>query len=624
MNNARPFGQRLLTLLLAILLSVSFWYSHEWVLLSGGLALFLFGMQCLDGGLRQLAGSRLESGLRCVTERPWKSLLFGTVATAMVQSSSLVSLLTIAFLSTGLIGLSAGICIIYGANLGTSSGVWLLALLGQSTSLSTVALPFAVFGILLGFRGPRGRGAGHILIGISLLFLGIGLMKDGVTGLTHLFDPASLRVPGLAGALLYAGIGVVVTALLQSSHASLMLTLTMLSGGQIDIQQAFALAIGANIGTTISAVLGALGVSARSGQRLALAHVLFNLVNGLLVIGFVPQLVQLSEWGIEQLLGRADLQLTLAFFDTLLKCIGLLLFMPWHRRFADWLERLLPERDEPGVLIAEIQPAAGAPAPVLPVIHARYLDDSTLTTAETAVQAVAMELQHLARLSLEVICHALYLPVSQLSSVRIDEQALQDSARAAQGRLDAEQLYQRHIKGVYGDLVSYMGRLEVHLDEAHNQSWVASQLVALQLVDAVKDAKHLQKNLGRLLNDGQEPAAQAAYLDLRRHLLWVLREMRAISLLEVPADAMRARLSLFDRESAAFDSAFRERLFADVREHKLDGLRASSLMNDLGYASRIGQSLRNVLLLGLGEAHDLLHELPFRAAGDEPLIQLPG
>lgn len=607
--------------LLALLLALSFWFSPDWTRLAGGLALFLFGMQCLEDGLRLLAGSELERFLGKTTDRAWKSLGFGVFATVVVQSSSLVSLLTIAFLSTGLIGLAAGLCIVFGANLGTTSGIWLLALIGQSASLADMALPLAVFGILLGFNGPRSKGVGRVLLGVCFLFFGIDLMKTGFSDATALFDPAQLQVPGLLGVLLFVGIGALATAVMQSSHASLMLVLTALGSGQIGLEQGFVLAIGTNVGGTLTAVLGSLG-GARAGKRLALANVLFNggiAVLALLLIGPWTQLVAVAaRW-----LGFADnALLQLALFHTLFNGLGVLLFMPWHGALAGWLERRLPDVAEPRVLIAEVSNGRALPEfSELPQTRARYLDDNALASAEAAVQAVARELQHLARLSLEVICHALYLPVDQLRSAQIDEALLRSTAQTAGRALDAEQLYQRHIKGVYGDLLSYMGRLEANLDEAHGRAWVASQLVALQLVDAVKDAKHLQKNLSRLLTNG-EPAVSAAYADLRRHLLWVLREMRAISLLDLPAEALKARLEFFDGQAANFDAAFRERLFAAVREQRLDGLRAGSLMNDLGYASRIGQSLRNVLLLGLGEGREVMPQLPFRGEGDEPLIRL--
>ena len=128
-------------------LITSFWFSQGWLQLCAGLAIFLFGMQCLEEGLRQLAGSKLEQILGRSTSTPFKSLLFGVGGTLLLQSSTLVSLLTIAFISTGLIQLAGGIAILFGANLGATSGIWLLALAGQNLSLSPLALP------LLGWWG---------------------------------------------------------------------------------------------------------------------------------------------------------------------------------------------------------------------------------------------------------------------------------------------------------------------------------------------------------------------------------------------------------------------------------------------------------------------------------------
>ncbi|MNE62014.1 hypothetical protein D3C80_1572680 [compost metagenome] len=137
----------------------------------------------------------------------------------------------------------------------------------------------------------------------------------------------------------------------------------------------------------------------------------------------------------------------------------------------------------------------------------------------------------------------------------------------------------------------------------------------------MKDAKHLQKNLGRYLRQDDSSARQT-YVELRRHLLGVLHEVRELGRLELPDTLWDERLRQFDEGAAAFDSAFRQRLFAAVRERRLDGQQASSLMNDLGYVSRITQSLRNVLLLGQGEGNELFRPLRQLVAEDGPLIQL--
>lgn len=236
---------------------------------------------------------------------------------------------------------------------------------------------------------------------------------------------------------------------------------------------------------------------------------------------------------------------------------------------------------------------------------------------DAASGAVVQELGHLGRLSLEVICHALYLPVDQLARARADEQLLQ--AKPTQGGFDAEHLYQFHIKGVYGDLLSFMGRMELPMDEAHQQFWVSCQLAALQLVDAVKDAKHLQKNLGHYL-DAQPSAVRDAYVELRRHLLTTLHEVRELARSDMPDEMWQSRLCWLDEQAASFDARFRQRLFAEVRDGRLDGLQTSSLMNDLGYVSRIFQSLRNVLMLGSEQA--LFRELRKFGEEQESLIRL--
>lgn len=601
-------------LLMVLGLLASFWFSEGWLQLCAGLAIFLFGMQCLEEGLRQLAGSKLEQVLGRSTSTPFKSLLFGVGGTLLLQSSTLVSLLTIAFISTGLIQLAGGIAILFGANLGATSGIWLLALAGQNLSLSPLALPLLVFGVLAGFFGAKSKAAGRIVLGVAFIFLGIDQIKEGFASFGDGLDMTGYQEGGWRGALLFTAIGMAITVVLQSSHATLMLTLAALASGQLELGQSLAIAIGSNIGSSVTtAFVGSLGGN-RSGQRLALAHVLFNITTGLLAFCLLGPLTWLVHALAEPLgLGENSL-IQLAMFHTLFNAMGVALFWPLQGRLAQLLIRWLPERAEPQVLIAEVAPAQVAePEPT----QARYLNERALDSVESASVAVVQELGHLGRLSLEVICHALYLPVDQLAQARADEQLLQ--ASPAQAGFDADQLYRRHIKGVYGDLLSFMGRMELPMDEAHQQFWVSCQLAALQLVDAVKDAKHLQKNLGHYLE--QPPSgARTCYVELRRHLLRALHELRELARAELEDEAWRARLSWLDEQAATFDAQFRQRLFSEVRYGHLDGLQTSSLMNDLGYASRIFQSLRNVLMLGSEQA--LFRELRKFGEEQESLIRL--
>lgn len=586
---ARRFRFRpILLALVGMLLVWSFWRSTGWLQLCGGLAMFLFGMQLLEEGLRQLAGGRLERWLARSTETPGRSLLFGIGGTMLLQSSTLVSLLTIAFISTGLIQLAGGIAIIFGANLGATSGIWLLAMAGHDFSLSKFALPLLVFGVLAGFNGPASKAAGRVALGVAFIFLGIDQIKVGFAAFGD-FDMTQTQAGGIGGTLLFATAGMLATLVLQSSHATLMLTLAALASGQLQIAQGFAIAIGANLGSSIStAMVGMLGGN-RGGQRLALAHAIFNGVTAILTLSLLPFLTWLVQ-ALAQLLGFGDnALLRLALFHTLFNASGVALFWPWQKTLATWLERWLPEAGEPELLTA--RPVGTETAPVERT-RARHLADRALGSVDAATAAVALELRHLARLSVEVICRALYLPPEQLAIAQVDDALL--DARPELGGEDAEALYQHHVKGVYADLLSFMGKLELPLDEAHQRFWQHEQMVALLLVNAVKDAKHLQKNLRPRLIEADSPVREA-YIALRRHLFRLLHALYELGNTPTDFESRAVCLAELEKQADEFEASFRQRLFLMVRRGELDGLQTGSLMNDLGYAERIFNSLRQAM-----------------------------
>ena len=253
-------------------LAVGFWISPNFKEIAAGVAIFLFGMIFLEDGFRAFTGGILEKLLAKTTDKLWKAISFGIVSTTVMQSSSLVSVITISFLSSGLIGLAAGIGIIFGANLGTTTGAWLIAGFGLKVKISAYAMPMLVFGVILVFQKSRNlKGIGYVLAGLGLLFLGIHHMKEGFEAFRETIDLTQFAVGGYAGLFLFAGIGIAATVIMQSSHATLVIIITALSVGQVTYENALALAIGANIGTTITAIIGAMSAN-HQGKRLAGAH----------------------------------------------------------------------------------------------------------------------------------------------------------------------------------------------------------------------------------------------------------------------------------------------------------------------------------------------------------------
>ncbi len=225
--------RRYLLPLLLLGLGYALWQSASFNQVAAGVALFVFGMYCMDEGFRAFSGGTLERVLAAGTDRLWKSLGFGVAATTLMQSSSLVSVITISFLSAGLIGLSQGIGIIFGANLGTTTGAWIVAGFGLKVNIAAYALPLLVFGVILIAQMAKPlRGAGWICAGLGFLFLGIHYMKDGFASYADTIDLSAYAVPGVAGLLLFTLIGVVATVVMQSSHATLVLVITALGAGR--------------------------------------------------------------------------------------------------------------------------------------------------------------------------------------------------------------------------------------------------------------------------------------------------------------------------------------------------------------------------------------------------------
>ena len=598
-----------LVLLLLLAFSLSFYHSNAWLQLCYGLAIFLFGMQCIEEGLQRAAGGYLERLLNKSTDTPFKGLLFGMGATFVLQSSTLVSLLTIAFLSAGLIGLGAGIAVLLGTNLGATSCIWLLALAGQNISLSVVALPLLFFGVLASFFGDTGKAFGRALMGIGFIFVGIDAIKLGFTDMGGAVDFTQLQVSGITEILIFTAIGLLLTVVLQSTHAALILTLAALAGGQIAPEQAFALAIGSNVGSSIStAFVGFLG-SERNGQRLALAHVLFNVVTAIIsLLLFLPLsalVLHATAW-----VGLGDNGLIqLALFHTLLNVLGVAVFWRLQNRVAAKLKQWLPDRTEQTLPTLIAEPHEMRPVSKKHGTEAMYLSKASLRASDTAVLAVVNEIRHLSRLTLEVMCHAVYVPAQQLFEPSADTEDLRLQAAQLPLQLDADALYQQHIKGVYSELLGYINRIEVPLSDEQERVLQSCQALALQFAEAVKESKHLQKNLQQYLQSEDE--VQQYYARLREYVFGLLLQMAPMS--QDGAASLIVRPEQLQQGMQQFERVFTQEVLTGLREGKLSDRQTSSLMNDIAYARRIGHSLLEIL----AQAQHLLLQTPLAQQDQE-------
>jgi len=310
--------------------------------LAAGLGLFLFGMHQLEHALTQLAGRSFKKFLRQYTAKPLRGVLAGAVTTAALQSSSVVSLIVLAFVGTGIISLASALGIVFGSNLGTTMTGWIVATVGFKLDIEALALPLITiggFGVVWSTAGTKRAGISHFVVGLGLMLMGLEFMKSGALVATTLFDPSALAGYPL---IIFLLAGLLLTAIIQSSSATIMITLSALYAGAIPLESAAAIAIGADLGTTITALLGALAGSAAK-KRVAAAVVLFNVVADTIAFLGLKPLLQF----ITGTLSISDPLFSLVAFHSLFNLVGIVIFLPLIPLLSKWLDRWFREEETP-------------------------------------------------------------------------------------------------------------------------------------------------------------------------------------------------------------------------------------------------------------------------------------
>jgi len=554
-----------------IILGYGFWISPDFKEIAAGVAIFLFGMITLEEGFKAFSGGTLEKILKKSTDKLYKSIGFGFVVTAIMQSSSLVSVLTISFIGAGLIGLTQGIGIILGANIGTTTGAWLMAGFGLKVKISVYAMPMLAFGVILIFQKAKSvKGIGYILAGLGFLFLGIHYMKDGFEAFKETIDLASFAVEGFKGLFIFIGIGILATVVMQSSHATIVLILAALSVGQITYENALALTIGANIGTTITAVIGSLS-SNIDGKRLAGAHFIFNVVTAVVAVALINQIMYIVDILSDFLSIAPDNHtLKLAVFDSLFKIIGVLMFIPFIDKLVNFLQNTLKANKRQEFEDYETS---------------QYLNESVLGLSGTAMAAIVRETKHLYINAFEIIAHGLNLKRSNILSTMELEDVIKDTY--SKKAVDIDDFYEHHIKGIYGEIIDFATQAQSKMSPADIEELYALKLASRDIVEAVKDTKHLQKNLLKYRNNINKHI-QEQYDGIRIGLAELLRSIDAVSKMS-EEDEIILLLSKMKVNMQRYDIMANGTLDNLIRNDLISNEMATSLMNDSAYAYEISK-----------------------------------
>lgn len=498
-----------------------------------GIGIFLWGIFQLENAIKALGGNSFRQMLHRFTDAPWKGIIIGAFVTALLQSSSLVTLMVLAFLGAGVLNLKNAIGVVLGANLGTTATAWIVATLGFKFSVESFSLPFLGIGsfLFLIFEDrPNLKNIGAFSIGFGLLFLGLDFMKSSIEAIAQGVD---LDIFKGYGAWIFLIVGLVLTAVIQSSSAAIVIVLSTMNAGMIGLTEGAAMVIGANIGTTITLGIGSFGGTADK-KRLALSHFLFNLVTGTLVFIFLDWILQFTM----KVFSIRDPLMELVLFNTFLNAVGIVLFYP----FISHLERLLKKlfkKDEPLGLSKFIKNVS----PKLPSVALEALEKEILLAYDSTVNFILNVLENgdLEENNNSIWRKILYQP------------------------LDLLEEYDR-IKKLEDEITKYHILLqEEFLSEREAQKLTSLMLSLRTMVFAAKDIKDVMHNI-RDLEDEEDRVVVSLHGKIKSYIMEYLEKLNSYKKLEKTPDSEPNWITENSKQYKTWISD----LYADLKSNDLE------------------------------------------------------
>ena len=553
---------------------------ENFTVILSGIAIFIIGMFFMQDGFKQLSGGILEKLLEKFTSNTLYAILTGFLSTSVVQSSTIITLIVVSFLSAELLTLVQAVGIVFGSNVGSTTTAWIVSSLGVDVKISTYAFPMLVFGVVLRFFKSNGvKGTGNVLLGLGFIFLGISYMKDGFDIMKNSIDLASYAMEGYLGIIVYILIGILVTVVIQSSAATLAIVITALNADSITYVNAIALAIGANVGTTLTTILASFA-SNENGKRVALIHFLFNLISATFITILIYQFIDLTDF-IAPFLGVSDNNygMKLALFHTIFSVTGVILLTPAISLLVKLSEKLIQKK------------VSSASKP-------KYLNQSVLSNPDASLAALRKEIINLYENCQKAMLHALNIHTTGLTRETLKVQLSKELTIID---TDIDEIYQKNLKSLYSEIIKFSSFAQENMFDFQHKKTDELKRAAVLLVEVLRDTRDIQRNVNFYLKSKNEYIKEE-YNILRKELAEMLIDINTLALLENDSEQL-TQLELIKTELVHNDLASSEELDALIRDDKIKATMATSYMNDSATGYSIQKKLvkvANILFLNDG------------------------
>ncbi|NAY92445.1 Na/Pi cotransporter family protein [Muricauda sp. JGD-17] len=544
----------------------------EIVTLLGSLGLFLYGMKVMSDALMEVAGDKMRQFLASMTSNRVFAVFTGFLITSVIQSSSATTLMVVSFANASLLTLTESIGVIMGANIGTTVTAWLITLLGFKVNIGAIALPLVGLGFIFTFsKKKKANQWGRFIIGFAILFIGLQFLKDAVPDIGS--NPEVLAFlskytqQGFWSVLLFLLIGTLLTVILQSSSATMALTLVMCYEGWIPFDMAAAMILGENIGTTITANLAAL-IANFEAKRTAAAHLIFNIIGVIWVLLLFYPVLNTIEWfvtrddGLSPFVMATAIPVALSVFHTAFNITNTLLLIWFVPVIAKIVEKAIPERIDPEKEID--QPM--------------YLNKADLKYPQTGIAALLKESTRLFEKSAyKAIAHGIHVHREDIQSEKKAKAIVKEKEEI---ELDLDELYYLKIKLIYSKIVEYATILQSRFELNKNLIEVIRNILIANrhIVSVVKAMKPIHRNLAKYM-DSENPYVKKEYDKLRKIIIKVMRIITDIQKSENPS-AYLAKMDKLRDKADKSDVIMNGSINQLIRENRITNEMATSLIND--------------------------------------------
>lgn len=521
----------------------------DFVWFIAGLGLFLYGMMQLEAAIKTLSSHSFRRFLRRFTTNPVGAILSGTFITMIVQSSSMVGLMVLALVGAGVIPLFNAIGVVMGANLGTTFTGWIVTTLGFKLKIAAFAVPMMGIGALISVifsRSERGSAWGKLVLGLGLLLFGLDGMKESIQQVAELLDPQLLQGNPL---IIYVFFGIGFTILIQSSSATMMITLSALHAGMVDLPSAAAVVIGADLGTTSTIALGSFKGS-QVKKQVAVAHVLFNMTAGIVAFTFLDHILHM----IRQSFSITDPLYSLVAFHSVINTIGILIFLPFLKQFARLLEKYLSSNDD------EV---------------CEYINNVPPKMAEDALIAVAKETKRIILQAFDLNLRNLKLDPRLM---RLPQSLIDQLSHVFPQRLSFNERYEA-IKKLEGEILEYAGEIQKHELTTEQAKRLHDLLGSVRhAVYAVKSLKDVRENLVAFRHS-DSPVLMEFFQTLMGPERRFYADFYPLLIGEHDKDFMVEELGKLIDKNKSHHKQFEKELFGRGLSEGIDEMEASTLLN---------------------------------------------